>query len=178
MLFFSHAEISLGLFVFQVSCCKRLVMLARYPPAQAGLPVVKRPEGKGPAPCLEARGSVSGGCPAGAAARAAWWGESRAKRERGGSLPRGARPSAGTEGEHGRAEPEREVRHRPPAGSPRGVGQPPACGTGAGGGCSRLGGLPPFYFSGGAPLFGGAPTYVNGIIKVAVFLVLCLFWGG
>ena len=132
-------------------------MLARYPPAQAGLPVVKRPEGKGPAPCLEARGSVSGGCPAGAAARAAWWGESRAKRERGGSLPRGARPSAGTEGEHGRAEPEREVRHRPPAGSPPRRGAATGLRDRGRGGLQPFGGAAPIlFFWRSSPFRGGA----------------------
>ena len=52
-----------------------LVMLKRCPPARVCLPVVKRGEGKGPSLCLGAPGSVSSGCPAGAAARAAWWGE-------------------------------------------------------------------------------------------------------
>ncbi|KAM6040715.1 uncharacterized protein LJ206_019714 isoform 1-T1 [Theristicus caerulescens] len=35
---------SIAVCKYKVSCCKHLVMLARYPPAQVCLPVVERPE--------------------------------------------------------------------------------------------------------------------------------------
>jgi len=56
---------------------------------------------------------------------------------------------------------------RPLAHSPS-VGQPPACGTGAGGAATVWGGCPPFIFLAEPPFFPEVVwcTYVNGIVKV------------
>lgn len=97
------------------------------PPAQVCLLVVKHSDGTGPALCREAPGTVSSGCPAGGAPRAAWWGERGAKEEEVCALGSWSQCRSGG----GTAEPEQETWHHPLAHFPS-VGQPVQiiwCGT-------------------------------------------------
>ncbi|XP_009283076.1 PREDICTED: uncharacterized protein LOC103903570 [Aptenodytes forsteri] len=129
---------------YKVSSGKRLVVLNRYPPAQVCLPVVKRTDGKGPALCLEAPGSVSSGCPAGVAARAVWWGESGARRDWGRLWPVPAGEWSGSIAEQclGKRLGTIIWHTAPPWGSRQPAGQ-------------GLGGLPPFMFLAELPFFWG-----------------------